>query len=138
MSHIKGYRTGASLQMWRDYFPAATIYGLDIDRETVREARRLSGFRIATGECDQRSVVSLEASALALGNRFDLIVDDGSHDPGDQLRTYICLSPLLRPGGLYIIEDVAERPQLPVPYQYVECRVPDNDAVGRCVVIQSS
>ena len=37
---------------------------------------------------------------------FDLIVDDGSHDVGHQQLTFGKLFRLLKPNGIYIIEDM--------------------------------
>lgn len=37
---------------------------------------------------------------------FDIVVDDGSHDPEHQLFTFDALFPSVKPGGLYIFEDV--------------------------------
>ncbi len=40
--------------------------------------------------------------------RFDLIVDDGSHDPIHQIKGYEALSGFLRAGGFYVIEDASD------------------------------
>jgi len=128
MEHVPGYRPGASLRMWQDYFPCAKIYGIDI--------HSLCGdARIETRYCDQSDAKQL----LVIGNEwgpFDLIVDDGSHDPIDQFQSCVTLFPYLRPGGVYIIEDVNEPFALPFTSQYVECRVKDHPYVGRCIVVQ--
>ena len=39
-------------------------------------------------------------------NKFDVIIDDGGHTMNQQRTSLITLSPLVRPGGLYIIEDL--------------------------------
>lgn len=111
MSHVPGYKPGASLRMWRDYFPNAEIVGMDNDR-AVMDAPL--GERIIAFRCDQSSEDELEniLPHLALGGKFDLIVDDGSHNPTDQLRTFRILSRLLDSRGLYIIEDAENYPLL--------------------------
>lgn len=43
------------------------------------------------------------AHSTRIGN-FDMIVDDGSHDPGHQLATLTALWPTIEPGGIYVIE----------------------------------
>ncbi len=35
MAHVKGYKAGASLRMWRDYFINAEILGLDNDNAAI-------------------------------------------------------------------------------------------------------
>ncbi len=37
---------------------------------------------------------------------WDLVIDDGGHIPRDQLTSFCALFPFVRPGGLYVIEDV--------------------------------
>ena len=44
--------------------------------------------------------------ALVQDNRYDIIIDDGSHVPQHQITSLACLLPALNPGGLYIIENV--------------------------------
>ena len=44
-----------------------------------------------------------------IGHRlYDVIIDDGSHDPGHQVATARIFAPSLSPGGLYVIEDVSD------------------------------
>jgi hypothetical protein len=97
---VDGYKAGASLFMWKDYFPKAMIYGVDIlDEAMVNE------FRIQSYKCDQSKREELIELAKKLGGNFDLIIDDGSHNPKDQMLTALVLIPLLKPGGYYVIED---------------------------------
>jgi hypothetical protein len=44
----ENYRPGSSLRMWRDFFPNAEIYGLDVDRSVLFVDERIPGFF-----CDQ-------------------------------------------------------------------------------------
>jgi hypothetical protein len=37
---------------------------------------------------------------------WDIVIDDGSHLPRHQLVSFCALFPFVRPGGLYIIEDI--------------------------------
>jgi hypothetical protein len=37
---------------------------------------------------------------------WDLVIDDGSHVPRHTLITFIALYPFVRPGGIYVIEDI--------------------------------
>jgi len=37
---------------------------------------------------------------------WDIIIDDGSHIPEHQIRTFVHLFPYVSPGGLYILEDI--------------------------------
>ena len=100
---VHGRNTGgASLKMWYDYFPHATIFGMDINACSYLDNERIKTF---VGHQGQRS--DLEAFSDAHGSpRFDLIFDDGSHRPDDQQVSLDYFFKFLKPGGIYFIEDL--------------------------------
>jgi len=100
MSHIlhTGYKTGNSLRCWRDYFPNATIHGVDIYPCDINEPR------IQTSVVDQ----SNEQQLQALEGPFDLIIDDGSRVYEHQILSFNVLESKLSTGGMYVIEDINE------------------------------
>ena len=55
-------------------------------------------------ECIRRKGYGAATSPALQDNRYDIIIDDGSHIPGHQLTSLACLLPALNPGGLYVIE----------------------------------
>ena len=95
---IKPYITGASARMWEEYFPQANIYALDINKEILFNEGRIRSLWF--DQSDPRTY-PLEA----LGQDFDVIVEDGSHRKDHQLTALKTLVPLLAPGGIYIAED---------------------------------
>jgi 8-demethyl-8-alpha-L-rhamnosyltetracenomycin-C 2'-O-methyltransferase len=99
-----GTGEGASLYMWRDFFPRAMIYGADIDPTRVTSV--LSRMKIIG--CDQSKEGDLIHLIHKTGNDIDLFVDDGSHLPQDQLFTCLTVMPMLRKDAIYVIEDVAD------------------------------
>jgi hypothetical protein len=102
IAHGRNKGGGASLRMWYGYFPQARIFGADIN-----SAAHLDNDRIQTYVVDQGDPDSINGFLDAVGDvRFDVIVDDGSHRPDHQQITLGCLFPRLKPGGLYIIEDL--------------------------------
>ena len=100
---VSGHNTGgASLKMWHDYFPRATIYGID-----VNECSYLDNERIKTFVADQGNVADLDAFMAAVsGVEFDVIIDDGSHLPHHQQVSLSYFFRTLKPGGYYFIEDL--------------------------------
>lgn len=99
---IDDYKPGCSLRMWRDYFPNATVYGCDI-----LESVLFSEERICTFQVDQSQEQSLRTMISSIGiSDFDFIIDDGSHLPEHQELTFKTLWSFIKPGGIYIIEDV--------------------------------
>lgn len=106
---------GYSLAMWSQYFSHASIVGADIDIalcQVVPDRCRL-------WEMNQGNKESLVNMALHLGP-WDIIIDDGSHDPRHQVLTFETLWPYLNAGGLYCVEDLhpnythyaSERPRM--------------------------
>jgi len=101
MKHVKNYKTGASLYMWRDYFPKAQIYGADILPETIFTADRIQTFL-----CDERNGQDLIQLIEKTGHDIDLFIDDAYHDIRNQINTFKTVMPLLKKDVIYIMEDV--------------------------------
>jgi hypothetical protein len=107
-----GYRVGASLFMWQEYFPKAMIYAFDIEPSIQINQERICSFVV-----DQSNVHSLYGGAHQIGGDLDLIVDDGSHVAEHQITSAQTLLPFLNRNGMYIIEDIH------VPTQYIIDRI---------------
>jgi len=97
------YITGASLYMWRDFFPNAQIYGFDVLPETVFKKDRIETFL-----CDSNSKEELVNLLKKTGTDIDLFIDDGSHNPKHQIFACSTLMPLFKKDVIYIIEDVRD------------------------------
>lgn len=98
------YTTGASLRMWRDFFPNAQIYGMDILPEAI-----FSDERITTFCYDQSKPEQLKELISKIGNDLDIVIDDGSHLLEHQVLTTKTLLPLLPKSVMYFIEDVGRK-----------------------------
>jgi SAM-dependent methyltransferase len=95
-------RPGASLRVWKEYFPNANIYGADIDKSILFEESRIKTFFM-----DQTNALEICETFENIGNiLFDVIIDDGLHtfDAGRVL--FESAWSRIAPGGVYIIEDV--------------------------------
>jgi tetratricopeptide (TPR) repeat protein len=97
-----GYSTvgGASLKMWAEYFSQARIFGLDISRKTLALDPRVT---LLVGSQDDREFLKRLTDEHG---PFDIIIDDGSHQPLHVSASFYALFPRLADGGLYVIEDV--------------------------------
>lgn len=91
---------GASLRMWKAYFPKANIFAIDIFDKSALEEPRIKIFR---GSQADPEFVSWVARQIG---RLDVVVDDGSHVNEHVLATFNVLFPLLSDNGLYAIEDL--------------------------------
>ena len=98
-----GVRKGGSLQLWRDYFPRATIVGIDL-----RLPENFApGERIQLFEGNQADTTFLSEVAIRTAPEgFNIIIDDASHIGELTRRAFWHLfDHHLKPGGLYAIED---------------------------------
>lgn len=91
--------TGFSRNMWKEYLPKSTVFVMDINHEFTDEIGTVI-------QGDQSSIKDLKKVGDICGT-LDFIIDDGSHHPEHQLKTFDYLfKQNLKPGGLYIIEDI--------------------------------
>ncbi len=119
MYWYKGYKVGASLFMWRDFFPNAKIFGADILPEAM-----IKGDRIKTFLCDERKKEDLELLIQKTGSDIDLFIDDGLHRKEDQIFVALTLLPLLKKDVIYIIEDVGFPYHVKQALKEYRCKVP--------------
>jgi hypothetical protein len=95
----EGAGGGESLRMWKAYFRKSQIVGIDLyDKSQFREKR------IDIRQCDQTDAEALTRLSNEHGG-FDIVIDDGSHLNEHVVRTFHILFPLLRPNGIYVVED---------------------------------
>jgi len=99
-----GIQRGHSMLIWKEYFPRATIVGLDCDPRPERFPQD-SRFHFVQGGQDDPAV--LDQAIAAAGAPFDIIIDDASHLGYLTARSFSYLFPLaLKRGGIYVIEDI--------------------------------
>jgi len=99
-----GVHEGSSLRASQAFFNSAEIHGLDIADTSQYETDRIKTHRV-----DQSSEVELiefRENMKRKNIKFDIIIDDGSHDVSHQQLTFGLLFELVKPGGLYVLEDL--------------------------------
>lgn len=94
-----GILGGGSLRMWRDYFPNANIYGLDIKESKCFAEERIKCFH---GNQNDLSLLKRITDEI----EFDIIIDDAGHDPKAIKVSFDFLFPLLKEKGIYVVEDL--------------------------------
>lgn len=97
---------GASLRMWEEFFPNATIYGADVDVKSHIFSDRIESLHLDSTDQGSLANLYLRLSSPVEGATFDLIIDDGLHTPESNIRVLAHLLPLVRPGGFYVVEDI--------------------------------
>lgn len=97
-----GVYSGGSLGLWREYFGSEChVYGVDIEPA----CRSYAGERVDIIIGDQASSAFWDTFAERVP-AFDVFIDDGGHTPEQQMVTLEFVLGRLRPGGVYICEDV--------------------------------
>ena len=129
------YHRGASLHMWREFFPNALIYGADVLPDTM-----FTDERITTYLCDETKDNELRELIRKVGSDTDLFVDDGLHTKEAQIYMAQTVMPLLDKDVTYIIEDVGfpDHIKLALSNYNVECpHLPERKyQKGRLMVIK--
>lgn len=90
-----GTQKGGSLKAWRDYFPNATVTGIDIIDVVKPEYRDPSINYVVSDVKDYKP-----------DREFDIVIDDGSHFLEDVLYTVDTFK--LKKGGVMVIEDTQD------------------------------
>ena len=97
-----GVFQGGSLDLWREYFgPDAYLCGVDIDPSCLQH----KGPNTDVILLDQEDRTALEAH-FSSKEPFDIIIDDGGHTMNQQIRSFEALFPILKPDGVYLVEDL--------------------------------
>lgn len=99
-----GIQNGGSLEIWSKYFPSAEKFvGCDINPNCAQ--LQFDDPRIALVVANANSDEA-EQQILAHSPKFDVIIDDGSHQSGDIVRSFARYFSHLSDGGLFIAEDL--------------------------------
>jgi hypothetical protein len=96
-------KPGASLRVWRDYFPKCKVVGVDIDRGCL-----FTEERIKTEYMDQTDPQSIKQVFKKYKQKFDFIIDDGLHEYFAGKTLFENCIDRLSDNGIYIIEDVKQ------------------------------
>jgi hypothetical protein len=104
-----GYIPGASIRAWRDFFPNATVYAIDILEDVLFEEERIKTYKADQGDSESLNnfIEQVKNDTKNPDFKFDFILDDGSHEVTHQIISIQTLNQHLKIGGIYIIEDIA-------------------------------
>lgn len=94
-----------SVQTWLEYFSNVHVTGLDVSDFSWFVDPRFTFVR-----CDMNERKNIRTAAENMFRRFDVIIDDASHASLHQQHGFLEFWPLLKPGGIYVIEDLMWQP----------------------------
>lgn len=99
-----GVQNGGSLEIWARYFPELRrLVGCDINADCARLSFEDARVSVVLGDANTDAVAQ---RITAHCERFDLVIDDGSHLSGDIVRSFCRYFDHVTDGGLYIVEDL--------------------------------
>jgi len=99
-----GVDKGLSVLLWKQWSNSINLIAIDNNPACISAiVTALCDARL----CDQSNRDQLFELAQSIGcGVLDVIVDDGSHKPDDQMLTLESLWQCLKPGGMYFVEDL--------------------------------
>ena len=101
-----GVAGGASVLMWALYFPAAQFFFYDRDQNFLDTCKRHETPRSTFELMTVKEEESMKSVFEKVPGKFDILIDDSSHEFDDQIRIIKTALPYLKSGGIMIIEDV--------------------------------
>ena len=99
-----GVLYGESLITWREYYPNATIIGIDIMESCKQYENPDNGVFVEIGSQDDPEFLKMVAEKWG---PFDMILDDGSHINRHVIVSFTHLIDHVKPEGVYVVEDCA-------------------------------
>ena len=121
-----GFWRGASMKLMELYFQKAIIKYIDSDKlQSLNMEFEHDQSRVIFEHKDSRDLTA----AYFADFPPDIAIDDGSHYVADQLHFIRTVLPVVKPGGLLIVEDIQdidhskiEFDRLGIPYELVDLR----------------
>lgn len=103
-----GFDSGASLLAFSRYFEHARIFGIDIADRMIF-GKDIDRIQVHFGDA------TLLRNVNHFNTEFDIIVEDASHRPDHQIQHFKDFAPLVKMGGVYIVEDVGQLQAIETP-----------------------
>lgn len=117
---------GESIKLWNKYFTNCTIYA--VDQKIYNEE-----FKKYINEHPNINYVIGNAYTKAVANiipNFDILIDDGYHSLLSQLQLLEFYLPKLKPGGVFIIEDVLVPQYLTILENHIDKKAYDVEKIN--------
>lgn len=100
-----GVLDNMSMRCWDEYFKNSELFGFDFNYQFINEGKNLNLINTTYDFIDIKSSESIKESLSKYG-KFDVIIEDSTHQFDDQVRLIKIAHNFLNPGGILIIEDI--------------------------------
>lgn len=101
-----GILDNKSMLCWREYFPNATLHGYEWFDDKISNALQYNLENTSYYKMDVKDAVSIDDGLQFANCKFDVIVEDSTHEFDDQIRFAKIAVKYLKPGGILVIEDI--------------------------------
>jgi hypothetical protein len=95
-----------SMKCWREYFKHGLFYSFDNNEKYLKQARNHNLPNVFYSKVDVKNASSISSTFQKIDKKFDIILDDSTHEFEDQIRIIKSCYPFLKTGGYLIIEDI--------------------------------
>ncbi|KAM4058029.1 methyltransferase [Hirsutella rhossiliensis] len=101
------YGPGASYYTWLEYLPNVELYFIEFDALCANKYQdKTANAHVFVGDQADADFLERFAADTTAHGLFDIVVDDGGHTMEQQMTSLERLWPIVKPGGLYVIEDL--------------------------------
>jgi len=105
-----GILDGGSLRMWQQYFSNADIFGFEYNNALISNFKNnYNNTRITLEEINVNHANSIKHAFSHINVKYDIIIEDSTHQFEDQIRVIENTYAYLNPGGILVIEDIFKR-----------------------------
>ena len=104
-----GVETNDSIKMWREFFSQATIHAFEFFDEKIERAKEDSLKNTFYHKIDVRNEEDIIKSFKKTNSKFDIIIDDSTHEFEDQINIITHCNQFLEQNGILIIEDIYKK-----------------------------
>lgn len=99
-----GIQNGGSLEIWSKYFAnAQSLVGCDINPDCAALSYGDPRVTVVIGDANNATT---SEKIYNVTNRFDIVIDDGSHRSSDIVKTFAKYFPVIEDGGVFVAEDL--------------------------------
>ena len=99
-----GIQNGGSLEVWSKYFRfAERLIGCDINPDCAKLLYDDPRISVIVGDANADPITE---QVFACSEKFDIIIDDGSHTSSDIVRSFARYFPSVVDGGMFVAEDL--------------------------------
>lgn len=95
-----------SINIWREYFPFAKIYGFDINQNCIVSAKKQKISNVSYEIMNVCNDISIDCAFKKNNVKYDIIIDDSTHYGEDQIRIIKKSISYLKTNGILVIEDI--------------------------------